>query len=372
MINMRKLSAGVILVMMLCANAYADIVYTTDTGNLGLIKTEGSTSADFYGTQYTGAGSNTLLGSYWNGSATRVILVRRTADTSVSGDTALIFDPANLAQPFDSEGQVLAGLYNAQALVGSKNGRGLFFASGASIHEFQTWDFEPSHSYTYTLKTSDDIIPDFTGLLAGTYNIFALAERENSADMLLVFDGQLRDDIESFGTEYLPSGTSEISWLSNSRVAAAHTGGVSVWGTHGFVPLVSTDAPVKSLCQDSGNGFYFAEQVQSGDTYTTALKHYSSGEVITLSTGDTGSSCRLLRDDENNILAAITGSRILVYNMKNDTLIGEYGRALLGGLPVDIAISHVKGEESSSNNGCDVAGAGVIMILAGALIFRKP
>ena len=70
--------------MMLCASAYADIVYTTDTGNMGLIKVNNSDSVDLYGTQYTGADSDSFLGSYWDGSKSRVILIDRTTDTTTS------------------------------------------------------------------------------------------------------------------------------------------------------------------------------------------------------------------------------------------------------------------------------------------------
>ena len=66
---MRKIFAGVMLAVLLCGSAGADVVYTTDTGNVGLIKILSSTSADFYGTQYTGVGSDSLLGSYWDGSS---------------------------------------------------------------------------------------------------------------------------------------------------------------------------------------------------------------------------------------------------------------------------------------------------------------
>ncbi|MBR0035411.1 MAG: hypothetical protein IJP54_07015, partial [Synergistaceae bacterium] len=82
---MRKISAGLILVMMmLCTCAQADIVYMTDDGDMGLVKLNGALSSDLYGTQYTTSWSNPFLGSYWNGSSTRIILVDRTTDTAAS------------------------------------------------------------------------------------------------------------------------------------------------------------------------------------------------------------------------------------------------------------------------------------------------
>ena len=366
---MRKFLVSVILVMMLCVSAYADIVYTTDTGNMGLIGITGSTSADFYGTQCTGIDSSLLLGSYWDGSSTRIILVDRTTDLTTSGDTALIFSPSNLTAPIN-ENITLSGVYNTQAISGSNNGRGLFLASGASVYELRTLDFQPVRSYTYDPETSRDITPKVKALLMGTYMIYAMIEQENSADIILGFDGQLRDDVENFTKEYLPSGTTSISWLSRSRIAAAHTDGVSIWGSSGFISIVSTDAPVKALCQDSENGFYFLERAQSGDTYMTTLKHYSSGEITILSTGDTGLSCQLIRDETYNVLGAVTGSRILLYNMKDDLLIGEYDASSLGGLPVYITAGNVKGDDSSSSSGCDVSGMGMIVLMSVLIILK--
>ena len=178
--------------------------------------------------------------------------------------------------------------------------------------------------------------------------------------------------MNSFETEYLPSGTTEISWLSNSRVAAAHTDGVSVWGRNGFVSIVSSDAPVRSLCRDGGDGFYFLEGVQSRDTYITTLKHYNYGSgVATLNTGDIGKVSQLVRDESYNVLAAITGSKILLYSMRNDALIGEYDSSMLEGLPVNIAVTSVSGDDGKTNSGCDISGAGMIMLLAGIMILRR-
>ena len=372
---MRKLLTcviSIILVMILYACAFADIIYMTDTGDIGRIIVK-SESTDLSGIEYDGTDSDSFLGSYWDGSTSRVILVDRTTDTTSSGDTALIFNPSNLSAPVNSEPKVLAGIYNAQAMASTNSGRGVFFASGASIYEFNTGDFSVTRSYTYTPKTSEDIAPNFKALLSGSSNVYALGEKENSGDVMLRFDGQLRDDVsKNFGLYSAPSGATDIAWLNNSVPAVAHDTGVSVWRSSKFVQMVSSDYPVKAVCLDTGSGFYFAEQSESGDTYTTTLKHYASGsDTTTLRTETGGSACKLIYDSDNGLLAALIGSKILIYSMHDDTLIDEYDSESLEGQPINIIMSYVKGDDGKSSSGCDISGAGMIILLAGALIFRK-
>ena len=370
---MRKIFVSTILVLVMCAGAQANIVYTTDAGALGLIRVSSSTSIDLAGTQYAASGTDTLLGSYWNGSESRIILVNRTTDLTTSGDTALIFDPDNLTAPVDDEIKTLAGLYNAQAVNGSYNGRSLFFTSGASLYEFNTSSFAAGRSYTCKPESGDSYTPTIKGMLTSQSRIYCLVDREGRYPKLLGFDGQLRDDVSKFVNVTISSDASCIAWLSSSRVVAGTPEGVSLWRTRGFVHMVSSDAPVTAVCQDNGDGFYFMEQTSSSDVYTTTLRHYfdGTGTVSTLYTETTGQACQLLYDDNNKILAAILGSKILVYSMANDALIGEYSSDLLGGLPVNIALTQVSGDDGKQSSGCNFAGAGVIMLLACVFMKRR-
>ena len=371
---MRKFSAVVILVMMMavCSSAHADIVYLTASGDVGRIHVTGSESADLYGTQYTTSWSSPFIGSYWNGSSTRIILVDRTTDTAASGDTALIFDPSNLTKPLDTERKVLAGVYSAQAMAGSDNGRAVFFASGSSIHEFSTEDFSLTRSYTYKPKTSEDIASEITGVITGSNVIYALVQQTGSHDLVLEFDGQLRDDISSFKTHALAHETAAFSWLNGTRVAAGHEYGVDVMSdSRGFLRFLSTDVPVKAVCRDTDTGFYFIEQYESEGVYTTTLKHYSSGEVSTLFTNTEGRTCRLVRDGDNGIFGAIAGDEVLVFRMADDELIGEYDGEMLGSLPAQIVISNVTGSDKSSSSGCSITGMGMMLFLAGVCILSK-
>ena len=369
---MRKILVSTILVLMMCAAAQADIVYTTDAGALGLIETS-STSADFSGTQYTSSGTNTLLGSYWDGSNPRIILVNRTTDLTTSGDTALIFTTSHLTAPLYDEAKTLDGLYNAQAVKGSYAGRSLFFTSGASIHEFNTSSFSHVRSYTYKPESGDSYTPTIKSVITSQNRIYCLIDREGRYPKFLGFDGQLRDDVSKFVDVTVSSDASCIAWLSNSRIVAGTPDGVSLWRTVGFVNVLSSDAPVTALCQDDEDGFYFTEQTSSGNEYTTTLRHYNANSMTTstLYTETTGKACQLLYDEEEKILAAIVGTKILVYRMSKDSLIGEYSSDLLGGLPVNIALSSVSGDDGKTSSGCNVAGAGGVIMLLGCLFLKR-
>ena len=369
---MRKILVSTILVLILCACAQANIVYTTDAGALGLIRTS-STSADFRGTQYTNSGTDTLLGSYWDGGNPRIILVNRTTDLAASGDTALIFDPSRLTSPIDEEAKTLAGLYNAQAVEGSYSGRGLFFTSGAAIHEFDTSSFSAVRSYTYKPASGDSYTPTVKSIISSNSRIYCLIDRESRYPKFLGFDGQLRDDVSSFVNVTVSSDASCIAWLSNSRIVAGTPEGVSLWRSRGFVNVLSSDAPVTAVCQDNGDGFYFTEQTSSGDTYTTTLRHYmdDTNTISTLYTDYSGKACQLIREENNKLLAAIVGSHILVYSMSDDSLIGEYSSDILGGLPVNVALSSVSGDDGKTNSGCNAGAGGVIMLLACVFLRRR-
>ena len=362
------------MMMMLCTCAQADIVYMTDDGDMGLVKLNGALSSDLYGTQYTTSWSNPFLGSYWNGSSTRIILVDRTTDTAASGDTAYTFSPSDLTRPIETSRRVLAGMYSTQAFAGSDNGRAVFFASGNSIREYSTEDFSLTRSYTYKPKTSEDIDSEIACLITGSNVIYALVQQTNSCDVVLEFDGQLRDDVSSFRNWPLSHDTEGIAWLEGTRVAAWHDYGIDMRvNTGGFVRMLSTDVPVRAVCRDSGNGYYFIEQSESEGIYTTELKHYSSGKVSTLYTNTEGQMCRLVRDGDNGIIGAIAGDVILVCRMEDDILIGEYDGEMLGSFPVQLAVSHVTGSSKKDNSGCSLtlSGMGMMIFLAGVCALRK-
>ena len=371
---MRKILVSTIFLLILCVSANANIVYTTTSGDMGLIKVSSSTSADLAGIQYTNASSDTLLGSYWDGENVRIILLNRAADPEKSsGDKALVFRTSNLTTPINSEAKTLVGVYNAQAAAGSYNGRRIYFASDASIREFDTESFSQTNSYTNTPASGDTYTPALKSLISSRYRLYCLLDRENLSTRLLGFDGQLKENVQSFVNVNISADASCISWLSKSRVAAGHSEGVSIWGLNGFYQVISTDLPVKALCQDGGNGFYFAEQGLSGDVVTTTLKHYHAGDktVTEIYSDDSGTCYRLLRDDVNWILAAVIGGKIVICSMTDDSITAEYGSESLGGLPLNVATTHVTGDDGDISSGCNFAGAGGVIMLLACLFLKR-
>ena len=210
-------------------------------------------------------------------------------------------------------------------------------------------------------------------MLTGSNVIYALVKQDVSRDVVLEFDGQLREDVKnSFHNFPLEAETAAMSWLSNSRVAAGHEYGVDILSNgSSFLRALSTDVPVKAVCEDAGVGFYFIEQSESEGTYITTLKHYSSGEVSTLFTNTEGRTCRLVRDGDNGIFGAIAGDEVLVFRMADDELIGEYNSEMLGSLPAQIVISNVTGSDKSNSSGCSISGIGMMLFLAGVCILSK-
>ena len=356
---MRKILASVIMVMVLCAGAHADLIYTTSSGGMGVVRINGE-SADLRGIQYTGS-SDTLMASYWDGEASRVILVNRTTDTTTSGDTALVFNPSDLSTPLNTEPVVLEGVYNTQVLVGTYTGNSIYAASGALVREFRTDGFSRVRGYTCKADSGDTQAPTVKAITSAKYIVNVLAEYETSGDVLLRFDGQLRDDIEDFTKWQAPSETTAITYTSNSWLAVAHETGVSYLTSTGFSEIVSTDAPVKALCPDKNEGFYFIEQSADGTTY---LRHRSEGETLDLLTVSSGTECRLAADTDNGVFGAVIGGKLYVYAMKDDVLMGEYDSSALGGTPRDIAFGNVSGESKSSNSGCSAFGMGMLLLCA--------
>ena len=358
---MRKILLSVILVLAMSACAYADIVYSTEDGSLGVVRIRSQISADLLGIQYEGSGEDTLMGSYWDGSNSRIILVNRTTDYTTSGDTALIFNPSDMTKPIEDEPKVLRGVYNTRMIAGTQNGKGLYFASGASVREFNTETFKRVRTYICKTASGDTVRPTVKSVAASSNTVYVMAERESSGDVVMVFDGQIRDDIDGFKERKAPEGAMAMTCLSNWLLTVAHESGVDGLASSGFYEIVSTDSPVTAICRDNDKGFYFAEQSDDG---ITELKHYDkSGEVSTLRTENVSGDCSLVYDESDGVMCAVLGGKLMVYSTKDDSLIGEFGSVLLGGNISYVASGVVKGEEKDNNSGgCNLSGAGILLV----------
>lgn len=377
--NVKKLFVSLLLVMMLCSASQADIAYTTTTGNLGLIKISRNNDILSVGTpsvQYSGIGTNSLAASYWDGTNPRLIVIDRTTDLeNSSGDKAFIFDTSNFSSPLNTNGTTLTGAYNVQSATSSYNGKGLFTASreNASIIEFRTEDFSLGHSYTYKPESGDTSTPKALSILADYNSVYTLFNVNSNKSVAMKFDGQLKENVEDYIRVEMEYEASLMGWLSNGRVVTAHTNGIDVLDGGNFKRLLSMDKPVKTFCQDSGHGFYFATQEQSNDIYTCNLYHYDneSQDVTPLQENKTGSRLQTIKDDGNNVLAAIIGGKLYLYDMKNDNLAGEYDSSVLNGEPVSLSLTSASGDDGSTSSGCEISGAGIILLMACVKFLRR-
>ena len=376
---MRKFLLSFVLVFVLFGASYADIVYTTSTGTLGLIEVTSASSADLKGT-YTKSLSNALVSAYsdYDGNR-RVILVDKTNDLTTSGDSFSRFSPNDLSKALDEETKYFEGVYGTEIIRNSRNGKSLFLSSSSDIYEFDTDTFAMKNSFDCTPK-SDDVASKIKDIAVLENRIFVLAETQNSGDVVIRFDGQLKRNVGAFYEWAVASGDAmKIAELDNSRVAVARKNDVALLENKkvtSLVSLVSSDNPVKDLCRDSESGFFYATQTtDSSGNYVNTISHYT-GSINNFSNvvlNSTSSTLQLIRDDTYNVLGVISGTGINLYNMSDGTLINTFTSSELGGNPVSMAItnSRINTSNKKNNSGCEVSGLGMILLLMCAVSFSK-
>ena len=366
---MRKIFLAVLAVMiMMCGAAGADIIYTTESGNMGLIEiTEDGVSAP--AVKYSGAGSNAFVGTYWDGEDTRVILIERSPE---SYDRALVFSQSNMTTPVGDYVE-LDGVKDTRAVANSLYGTSIYFASygSSSLCEFDTENFTPRNSYIHEQENSRDIYPHHVvGVRTDYRYVYALIDVSPYRSLYLRFDGTLERDKEAFYSDEIDSSTSSMA-QTGSGLMFACSDGVKYFGRDGLAYAVSSDSPVKSICADDGSGFYFMTQYQSGDVSFDVIAHYSSG-TSTISEHESGSVSMLVKDTNYSVLAAVTGGKILLYDMEDDTLIAEYDSTELGGVPVHVSASRNDGAKDERSSGsCSLSGMGAAMLLVFAVNAKK-
>lgn len=355
----------VIMSLMLCGAAHADIAYTTSNGGLGLIKVNGETSIDVKGVQYQGSGTNSLVAPYWTSGNSRLIVINRTTDTTTSGDTAIAFSTSDLTKPLDSKPTVLKGIYTAESVSYSNNGRGLFITSGTKITQFSTENFGAVRSFDFAgYFKSADYAPEAHTVLTGD-RIYALVDSGDNESAVFNFDGQLTRNNGNMGVTRIKYRANSMAWISDSRIALTHSLGVYIKDRGN----ISSDIPVISLCPDNDRGFYFITQNSSGNN---TLSHYTSSKTTTLHTDNNAVSVMAVKDSSHNVLAVKLDGKIRLYRMKDDTFLGEYDSSQLGGVPVSMAITSSSGSEgNNSSSGCNLSGLGAFMAGVCVLLLRR-
>lgn len=364
-----KIFAGIIFMLALCGISQADIVYTTSTGNLGLIAIDG-TSIDLPEVKYSGLNGNAFAAPFWNGEESRIIAVNRALDGTESWDSALVFRSSELDSPIDEQEKVLTGIRGTRSIANSQNGRGLFFASSenASIVELDTEKLNAVRSYRY-YSGSDDIIPHMQNLLVTASNIYGLVEAGEEGSYFMEFDGQLKDNVEGFSRIGINSEAATMTWLSNSRIAVGVSSGIIIVRNEGNYFAVRTDTPVKAVCSDNEDGIYFITQRYSDGEYINALHHEPAfaSDKEPLRDREYGENCQLL--GHGNIFAAIMGEKIIIYNASSGELIEEYDSEDLEGVPVSMSARYADGqrEETSSSN-CNTYGFGIVLLMCAGIM----
>ena len=361
--NMKRIFAAIIILSALIGVSHADIVYTTSEGSLGVIPVTSIVSIDRPALRYSGLGEDILVGSYTVGSNPYVMVVDR-ASENAAGDTALVFKASDLTSP--TERVTLNGVYNTKTFASSYNGRSIFFASqeNASIVEFDTSSIDiPINVYTYTNTSEDEEYePELIDISIGTSQIFALFRAAPDEVELFLFDGQLKEGVKNTNRGIIRNDATGLASLASNRAAIAAEEGISIANNTTIYTLVSTDYPVKSICRDSGNGLYYVEQSEAGDV--NLYHYYNDNYRITKIDSMQGTSdCKLVRDSDYNILAAMIGDSIYLYSMTDDELLASFDSSRLGGIPLNITVSHAEYDNgSSSNSNCSVSGLGGMMM----------
>lgn len=369
----------VLISCMFSCSAYADLVYTTDNGVMGLIKmsktSTNTLSADAPVQEYSGAAHDAIAVQYYDEDGNSFIaLIEPETDKSISsGDTALIFNASDLTKPSTDEPKTLTGVYNTKSAAYSDNHRGIFFASGvdgeAKITQFDTNNLEFVRSFSY-LSSNDNA--EMSTVLVNGSSVFGLINQATSQDSLLLrFDGQINSKVKGYSETKAEYNSELMTFGDNNRIFLAHSGGVDGLSNGEFKLITSTDSPVKALCRDSSNGFYFI--TQSDDSGIQVLKHYKTGSSVNeINEVDSVISESLIckavyyDKDNNKFIAVIIGDCIAVYDTETDELIDEFTSSQLGGRPLSITYiaQNTSIKSSSKSSGCDITGAGILLILS--------
>ena len=140
-----------------------------------------------------------------------------------------------------------------------------------------------------------------------------------------------------------------------------------------FVLLASSDNPVKALCRDKENGFYFISESSGGKQ---SLNHYTGSRVVELDSALTdGSACQAVYfgNDNKKFLAVIMNNKIMIYNAQDDSLAAEFDSRELGGTPAYITsiTQNTSSSKDSNSSGCDITGSGILLILSAGYIFIR-
>ncbi len=356
----KKFLTAIVMLMLFCGHSWADIVYATHDGSLGSLEIKSSSDIGEPSIAYRSGISDPYLDAYWNGKDTDILMIE--ADKTSSGDRAYLFSPSDLSVMASSHD--LVGIHGMNTASYSLNGRSLFMGAGSVLYEVSTENFGVVKSYDCRKVISRDGYE--TGLetvVVGYDTVNAIASA-GDARRYVRFDGQLKERVTYFMSADVSADASCLT-IQDNTVFLGHREGISGLNrTNKFVFVLSTDKPVEAFCNDDDRGFYYA--TRSGDVFTVSHSQNTAVskkfEPVTILSDYP--YIKMIRDRTHNTLAVMTAEEIALFDMKTGKFLRTYGTSELGGRPVGIAAASVYGynNSSSSSSGCNLSGAGLILM----------
>lgn len=401
-----------------CVPAWADVVYTyTDSNGVGhvgfinVIKTEGDDNNFAFVVSrdiVTDRNFNNKIQAsvYRRNNRSYAIITEPPSEpnkTVNSNDTAFIYNyntesSWTLANSFD-----MVGALNVRNVAASSNGNSLFAAAygfddetlNSGIIEYSASNFRPTgNSYVFSDDVEDCIVHAEALVIDNNYiySLFSVRSEDKWIESnLSVLDGQLLWKTR-YISELLNPHAVDFALARNDYVLAACMGEgnvsseVSLLQSRNFVTLVSADnsgnliGEVLSVGRDSGSGAYFIALNNNQETlYHCADINDGTLDADTIDVTPSlnsdliSSNRKILWDNDNKLVFAMGGDKIIIIDNENNVL-NTFSASELGGYPSSISVIKESSSKSKSNNnddGCNTAYFGLIALIIPAFFVKK-
>jgi Synergist-CTERM protein sorting domain-containing protein len=401
----KKLSAALSVVLLLCGAAAADIVYTTSdytTGELGTISIgENSTVSP---SLVPGLGGDTAVFSFSDGSGKPRVAI---AEHLAASDTVTIYDPndgwgTRIAQESWSVNGV--PVYNIHGMAASGNmlyaacnGSRMSANSGSNIVQVSMTDYRPTGK-AYNYEDSSGYTAYAEKVLVLGNDVYALFSRAKGgyteygkSKLVKLTKDLVKVDEYDVGENALDM----VAVNDGNGIVVAYMGGPQAYGTVGGLDQVFTKTGnvvslsdnkdlikaqmIMALCYINERCLYFI-----GQNYETAdlmippvskLYRWAGSmdaaapitEVADISSA-TGYSYQVAFDNKSGEkVVTLAGDKILVFNLDNNTPEKEFPGTELGGSAYSFALTDRASGGSSddeSSSGCSAGLTAAFLVLA--------
>lgn len=382
---MRKaflMSVFALLCALLAAGtAGADVFYTTENGTLGTIVIRSAESIDSPVTVASSLGNSLDVSSFGVDGGTRVMVTRRSTG---GDDTAAIYTPGTWTNSTDC---ILTGTTNIHGTSNAKNGKSFYTASWGttSIVEYDNTSSYKATGRQYTYKPAngtahaEDVITGSNTV----YGLFSVQSDDKYLPSRVVWmDGQISDKVQGFGGANAGPNASEMTFLSDGRVAIGYRGakgkgGIDLLSGKTITSLISGDVSgdqygeIPTLCSDGNKGLYFVSHKVSDNDTTNVLYRWKQDNTFTaIQSNDHSDFVKVAWDDNNKLLVLATEDKITLF--KDDSQHKAFSS--LGGTVTSMALTASAGSTdsgSSSNCGILASGSLALLLLPLALLRRR-